>query len=67
MVHQDTDPELEEVPDLEVKLGEDLSEDQQCILKDLTSGGTCIYRYAHRVKLKDNTPICCKPYSIALC
>ena len=35
MVHQDTDPELGEVPGLEVKLGEDLSEDQQCILKDL--------------------------------
>ena len=35
VVHQDTDPELGGVPDLEVKLGKDLSEDQQCILKDL--------------------------------
>ena len=35
VVLEDTDPELGEVPDLEVKLGEDLSEDQQCILKDL--------------------------------
>ena len=35
VVHQDTDPDLGEVPDLEVKLGEDLSEDQQCIQKDL--------------------------------
>ena len=33
VVHQDTDPELGEVP--EVKLGEHLSEDQQCTLKDL--------------------------------
>ena len=39
MVHQDTDPELAEVPDLpEIKLGEDLSEDQPCILKDLIRG-----------------------------
>ena len=35
VVLEDTDPELGEVPDLEVKLGEDLSEDQQCILKEL--------------------------------
>ena len=35
MGHQDTDPELREVGDLEVKLGEDLSDNQQCILKDL--------------------------------
>ena len=46
VIYQDTDPELGEVPDLEgyhqkegvrhVKLGEDLSEDQQHMLKDLT-------------------------------
>ena len=46
VIYQDTDPELGEVPDLEgyhqkegirdVKLGEDLSEDQRCMLKDLT-------------------------------
>ena len=35
VVHQDTESELEKVPDLEVKLGEDLSEDQHCKLKDL--------------------------------
>ena len=28
VVHQDTDPELGQLPDLEVELGEDLSEDQ---------------------------------------
>ena len=46
VIHQDTDPELGEVPDLEgyhqkervrgVKLREDLSEDQRHMLKDLT-------------------------------
>ena len=35
VVHQDTDPELGEVADLEVKLGEHLSVDQQCTLEDL--------------------------------
>ena len=67
VVHQDTDPELWEIPDLEVKLGEDLSEGKQCILKDLI----CMKKLyeetdviQHRVKLKDNTPICCKPYAL---
>ena len=74
MVHQDTDPELGEVSDLEVTLGEDLSQDQQCILKDLIwehpdvftdmPGKTDVIQ--HRVKLKDNTPICCKPLSYSL-
>ena len=46
VIYQDTNPELGEVPDLEgyhqkgrvrdVKLGEDLSEDQRRMLKDLT-------------------------------
>ena len=46
VIYQDIDPELGEVPDLEgyyqkeevrdVKLGEDLTEDQQHMLKDLT-------------------------------
>ena len=45
MFYQDTDPHLGKVPDLEgyhqeegvqnVKLGEDLSEDQRCMLEDL--------------------------------
>ena len=45
VIHQDTGPELGEVPDLEgyrqrgwirdVKLGEHLPEDQRCMLKDL--------------------------------
>ena len=45
VMHQDVDPELGEVPDLEgyrqregvrdSKLHEELSEDQQCVLKDL--------------------------------
>ena len=69
VVHQDTDPELGEVPDLEVKLGKDLSEDQQCILKDSIRGHSDIFpdmpgetdMIQHRVKLKDNTKIRCKP------
>ena len=46
VIYQETDPELGEVPDLDsyhqkegvrdVKLGEDLSEDQRNMLKDLT-------------------------------
>ena len=35
VVHQDTDPELGEVPDVEVKLGEDVSEDQQMYTEGL--------------------------------
>ena len=45
VIYQDTEPELGEVPDLEgyypkeglgdVKLGDSLSEDQQCMLKNL--------------------------------
>ena len=72
VVHQDTDPELGEVPDLEVKFGEDLSEDQQCILKDLIWMHPDVfidmpgenYVIQHRVKLKDNTLIRCKPYPL---
>ena len=64
VVHQDTDPELGEVPDLEVKLGEDLSEDQQCIQKDLIRRHLDVFTYMpretnllqHRVSLKGNTP-----------
>ena len=79
MIYQDTDLEMGEVPDLEgyhqkegvrdVKLGEDLSEDQRCMLKDLTrrypdvftdmSGETDVFQ--HRLKLKDDRPIQCKP------
>ena len=65
LVHQDTDPELVEVPDLQVKLGADLSEDQQCILKDLIRRHPDVFTdmpretdlTQHRVMLKDNTPI----------
>ena len=75
VIYQDTDPELGEVPDLEgyhqkegvqdVKLGEDLSEDQRHMLKDLTQrysdAFTDIPRETdvvqHTVKLKDDTPI----------
>ena len=72
VVHQDTDPELGEVPDLEVKLGEGLSEDQQCILKDLIQRHPDVFKdmpvendvIQHKVKLRDNTPIRCKPYPL---
>ena len=82
VIYQDTDPELGEVPDLEgyhqkegvrdVKLGEDLSENQRRMLKDLTRrypdvftdmpGETNVIQ--RRVKLTDDTPICCKPYPL---
>ena len=64
VVHQHTDL------DLEVKLGEDLSEDNPCILKNIIQrypdvftdmpGETDVIQ--HRVKLKHKTPIGCKPY-----
>ena len=80
--YQDTDPELGEVPDLEgyhqkegvrdVKLGEDLSEDQQRMFKDLTGMYPDVFTdvpretnvIQHRVKLTDVTPIRCKPYPL---
>ena len=82
VIYQDTGPELGEVPDLEgydqkegvrdVKLGEDLFEDQRRMLKDLTRrypdvftdmpGETDVIQ--HRVKLTDDTPIRCKPYPL---
>ena len=79
VIYQDTDPELGEVPDLEgyhqkegvldVKLGEDLSEDQRH-MKDLTRKYPDVFTdmpgeidvIQHRVKLTDDTPIRCKPY-----
>ena len=78
VIYQDTDPELGEVPDhqkkgvRDVKLGEDLSEDQCRMFKDLTPrypdvftdmpGETNVIQ--HRVKLIDDTTICCKPYPL---
>ena len=72
VIHQDTDPELGEVPDLkrsnEVKIYLNTSN----ILKDLIwrhpniftdmAGETGVVQ--DRVKLKDNTPIRCKPYPL---
>ena len=80
VIYKDTDPELGEVPDSEGyyqkegvrdgKLGEDPSEDERHMLKDLTlkypdvftdmPGET--YVIQHRVKLTDDTPIHSKPY-----
>ena len=78
----DPDPELGEVPDLEgyrqregvrdVKLGDELPEDQQCVLKDLVRrypdvftdmpGETDVIQ--HQIRLSDDTPIRCKPYPL---
>ena len=82
VIHQDVDPELGEVPDLEgyrqregvrdVKLGDDLPEDQRRVLKDLVRrypdvctdmpGETDVIQ--HRIRLSDDTPIRCKPYPL---
>ena len=80
VIYQDTDPELGEVPDLEgyhqkegirdVKLVEDLSVDQQHMLKDLTRRYPDVFTdmpretdvIQHRVKLTNDKPIRCKPY-----
>ena len=65
VIYQDTDPELGEVPDCDVKLDEGPSEDQQHMLKDLTRrypdvftdvpGDTNVIQ--HKVKMTDDTPI----------
>ena len=82
VIYQETDPELREVPDLKgyhqkegvqnVKLGEDLSEDQRHMLKDLTRrypdvftdmpGETDVIQ--HRVKLIHERSICYKSYPL---
>ena len=82
VIHQDVDPELGEVPDLEgycqregvrdVKLGDELPEDQQRVLKDLVRrypdvftdmpGETDVIQ--HQIRLTDDTPIRCKPYPL---
>ena len=80
VTHQDVNPQLGEVPDLEgyhqregahdVKLGDELPEDQRRVLKDL------VWRYVftdmpgetdviqHQIRLTDDTPIRCKPYPL---
>ena len=75
VIHQDVDPELGEVPDLEgyhqregvrdVKLGDELPEDQQRVLKDLVRrypdvftdmpGETDVIQ--HQIRLTDDMPI----------
>ena len=79
VIHQDSNPELGEVPDLagyhqregvrEIKLGEELHEDQPRVLKDLVKypdvfiympGETDVIQ--HQIKLTDVMPIRCKPY-----
>ena len=82
VIHQDIDPELGEVPDLEgyrqregvrdVKLGDELPEDQRRVLKDLVRrypdvftdmpGETDVIQ--HQIRLTDDTPIRCKPYPL---
>ena len=82
VIHQDFNPELGEVPDLEgyrkregvrdFKLGDELTEDQRCMLKDLIQryldeftnkpGKTEVIQ--HQIELTDDTPIRCKPYPL---
>ena len=82
VIHQDIDPELGEVPDLEgyrqregvrdVKLGDELPEDQRRVQKDLVRrypdtftdmpGETDVIQ--NQIRLTDDTPIRCKPYPL---
>ena len=81
VIHQDVDPELGEVPDLEgyrqrqgvrdVKLGDELPEDQQRVLKDLVRRYPDVFTdmpgcdvIQHQIRLTDDTPIRCKPYPL---
>ena len=82
VIHQDVNPELGEVPDLKgyrqregvcnVKLGDELQEDQWRVLKDLVRrfpdvfpdmpGETDVIQ--HQIRLTDDTPIRCKIYPL---
>ena len=82
VIHQDVDPELGEVPDLEgyrqregvrdVKLGDELPEDQRRVLKDLVRRYPNVFTdmpretdvIQHQIRLTDDTPIRCKPYPL---
>ena len=73
VIYQDTDPQPGEVPDLggyhqtegvrDVKLGDELSEDHQCMLEDLIQRHTVVFTdmpgetNQHKVKLTNDTPI----------
>ena len=75
LICQDTDPEPEEAPEgyhqkqgvQDVKLGDNLSEDQLCMQKDLIRRHPDVFTdmlrdtdvIQHRVKLTDDTPIRC--------
>ena len=56
----------------DVKLGDDLSEDQRCMLKDLMRRHPDVFTDMpgetnviwHSVRLTDDTPICCEPYPV---
>ena len=81
-MYQDVDPEQGEASDLEgycqregvrdVNLGDELPEDQQCVLKDLVRrypdvftdmpGETDVIQL--QIKLTDDMPIRCKPYPL---
>ena len=78
VIHQDVAPELGEVPDLEgyrqregvrdVKLGDELPEDQRRVLKDLVRRYPDVFTdmpretdvIQHQIRLTDDTPIRCK-------
>ena len=72
VIHQDVDPELGEVPDLEgyrqregvrdVKLGDELPEGQRRVLN--MPGETDVIQ--HQIRLTDDTPIRCKPYPLRM-
>ena len=82
VMHQDFNPEVGEVPDSDgyrqregvrdVKLGDELPEDQRRVLKDQVlrypdvftdmTGETDVIQ--HQIRLTDDTPIRCKPYPL---
>ena len=81
VIHQDVNPDLEEVPDLEgyrqregvrdVKLGDELPEDQRRVLKDLVRRYPDVFTNMPRetdviqqIRLTDDTQIRCKPYPL---
>ena len=82
VIHHDVDPELGEVPDVDgyrqregvrdVKLGDELPEDQRRVLKDLVRRYSDVFTdmpletdvIQQQIRLADDTPIRCKPYPL---
>ena len=62
VIHQDINPELGEVPDLEADHQRERVRDVKLVMRINMPGETDMIQ--HQIKLTDDTPIRCKPYSL---